>query len=191
MIRKLLDHMLLEEVLQRRLQQWALRQRGGSAAGNMVSAVRYCERLRLIRPIVIEVHWLAVKAVDRVSSCNAKSRIWTTARDLETLGTAYGHWAWERLFFAGLLPVIYFLRLGDLESLGWCWLGTKGWFTCHDEKVNGQDTLYPLSEYMDLWRAHIYAQRRPEISPAPMVGRNQYGSITPEKVGGGEKGEKG
>ena len=102
--------------------------------------------------------------------------------------TAIGHW--ERVFFAGLLAVIYCLRVGELESLCWGWLGTKGWFTFHDEKVNGQDTLYPLSEYMELWRAHIYAQRRPAISPAPMVGRNQYGSITPENVGGGEKGEK-
>ena len=60
-----------------------------------------------------------------------------------------------------VLAVIYCLWVGDPESLCWEWLGTPGWFTFHDEKVNGQTTSYPLSDYMEQWRKHLYAQRRP------------------------------
>ena len=132
--------MPLEQALQRRLQQLALRQRGGSAAHNVVSGIRYCERDGLLQQTISETHWMAVEAIDRIAAPNAPPRVWTTARDLETLGSAWGHWAWERLLFAGLLAVIYCLRVGDLESLCWECLGTPGWFTFHDEKVNGQDT---------------------------------------------------
>ena len=56
------------------------------------------------------------------------------------------------------------LRVRDLGSQCWGWLGTRGWFTFNDEKVNGQDTSYRLSPYMEQWRAHIYGQRRADFS---------------------------
>ena len=100
---------------------------------------------------------MAVKAIDRTTAPDAPPRVWTTARDLETLGSACGHWAWKRLLFAGLPALIYCLRVGNLESLCWGWLGTAGWFTFQDEKVNGQATSYPLLDYMEQWRKHLYA----------------------------------
>ena len=47
-----------------------------------------------------ETHLLAVKAIDHVLAPHAKPRVWTTARDLETLSAAWGHWAWEQRLFA-------------------------------------------------------------------------------------------
>ena len=105
---------------------------------------------------------MAVKAIDRLAAPHAPPIVWTTARDLETLGTVWGQWAWERLFFAGLVAVIYCLGVGDPEALCSGWLGTPGGFTFHDEKVNGQDTSYPVSQYMEQWQAPLYAQRPPD-----------------------------
>ena len=161
-IRGLPDDMPLEQALQRQLEQLALRQRGGWAAHNVVPGVGYCEKVGLLRQTISETHWMAVKAIDRTTPPNAPPRVWTTARNLETLGSAWGHGAWEQLLFAGLLAAIYCLRVGDLESLCWGWLGTPGWFTFHAEKVNGQATSYPLSDYMEQWHRHLYAQRRPD-----------------------------
>ena len=108
-IRGLRDNMPLEEALQQWLQQVAQRQQGGSATHNVVSGMRYCEKIGLLRPTVYELHWMAVKAIERIPAPHAKPRVWTIARDLETLRSAWGHRAWERLLFAGLLVVVYCL----------------------------------------------------------------------------------
>ena len=39
-------------------------------------------------------------------------------------------------------------------------MGTANWITFHDKKVNGEDTSYPLSPFLESWRAHIYGQHR-------------------------------
>ena len=57
--------------LARRMHQLALQDRGGSAAHNAILALRCCEKLPLLPTTVADAHWLAVKAIDRISSPNA------------------------------------------------------------------------------------------------------------------------
>ena len=55
-IRGLPDDMPLEQAPQRLLQQLALRPRGGSGAQSVVSGVRYCEKVGMLRQTISETH---------------------------------------------------------------------------------------------------------------------------------------
>ena len=109
----------LEVALKERLCAIARRKRGRSAATGLVSALRVLEKLRLLPPSVLQLHWLQVEAIARITAPHAPARPYGTAQNLEFLGRACIHLAWPRLFFLATCAVVLRMRSGDSESVSW------------------------------------------------------------------------
>ena len=73
------------------------------------------------------------------------------------------YWGWARVFFLILCTLVYLWRVQDTAALQWHWLRVPGWITFFDHKVNKHLVNYPLSNFLDTWRACILACKRPEV----------------------------
>ena len=67
------------------------------------------------------------------------------------LGLALG----RRVFFA-VCSVVFLWRLGDAASVTWEWISVPGFVTFWDEERNKKITMYPLSDFLEAWRAYLW-----------------------------------
>ena len=173
----------LEVALNKRICAIARRKRGRSAATGLVSALRVLEKLRLLPPSVLQLHWLQVEAIARITAPHAPPRPYGTAQHLEFLGRARIHWAWPRLFFLATCAVVFRMRSGDSESVSWEGITTPGWIEFFDEKRGKEWVQYPLSPFLEQWRKYVLSLKHPNTPPQSPVlpgGRNALRSIQKE-----------
>ena len=172
----------LEVALTKRICAIARRKRGRSAATGLVSALRVLEKLRLLPPSVLQLHWLQVEAIARITAPHAPPRPYGTAQHLEFLGRARIHWAWPRLFFLATCAVVFRMRSGDSESVSWEGITTPGWIEFFDEKRGKEWVQYPLSPFLEQSRKYVLSLKHPNTPPQSPVlpgGRNALRSDQP------------
>ena len=173
----------LEVAANKRICAIARRKRGRSAATGLVSALRVLEKLRLLPPSVLQLHWLQVEAIARITAPHAPPRPYGTAQHLDFLGRARIHWAWPRLFFLATCAVVFRMRSGDSESVSWEGIATPGWIEFFDQKRGKEWVQYPLSPFLEQWRKYVLSLKHPNIPPQSLVlpgGRNALRSIQKE-----------
>ena len=173
----------LEDALNKRMCAIARRKRGRSAATGLVSALRVLEKLRLLPPSILQLHWLQVEAIARITAPQAPPRSYGTAQHLEFLGRVRIHWAWPRLFFLATCAVVFRMRSGDSESVSWEGITTPGWIEFFDEKQGKEWVQYPLSPFLEQWRRYVLSLKHPNTPPqSPILpsGINALRSIQKE-----------
>ena len=172
-----------EVALNKRICAIARRKRGRSAATGLVSALRVLEKLRLLPPSLLQLHWLQVEAIARITAPHAPPRPYGTAQHLEFLGRARIHWAWPRLFFLATCAIVFRMRSGDSESVSWEGITTPGWIEFFDEKRGKEWVQYPLSPFLEQWRKYVLSLKHPNTPPQSPVlpsGKNALRSIQKE-----------
>ena len=130
-----------------------------------MSALRVLEKLRLLPPSILQLHWLQVEAIARITAPQAPPRSYGTAQHLEFLGRARIHWAWPRLFFLATCAVVFRMRSGDSESVSWEGITTPGWIEFFDEKRGKEWVQYPLSPFLEQWRRYVLSLKHPNTPP--------------------------
>ena len=141
----------------------AANRRSPSAAKALVSAVLMCQRLSLIPRVITDTHTLTLATIVKYTGRYTIPKPWATVQHLEAVGRLGMNWGWARVFFLVLCSMVYLWRVQDAAALQWHWLRVLGWVTFFDHKVNKHFVSYPLSDFLDTWRAYILACKRPEV----------------------------
>ena len=150
---------LLVDAMERRLNVLAAKGKSGSSANGLISGVRLLEKLRIIKTVVTEVHWMQARAIGKGWARKAQPKTVTTWDHIEAITTSRGHWAWGRLVFLAICSIVYLWRVGDAASVTWEWISVPGFVTFWDEKRNKKVTTYALSPFLEAWRAYLWKHR--------------------------------
>ena len=155
--------MPLPDALSLRLLHLAANRCSPSAAKALVSAVLMCQRLFLIPRVITDTHTLTLAAIVKYTGRYTIPKPWATVQHLKAVGRLRMYWGWARVFFLILCSVVYLWRVQDAAALQWHWLRVPGWVTFFDHKINKHLVSYPLSDFLDTWRAYILACKRLEV----------------------------
>ena len=129
----------------------------------LVSAIIMCQRLSLIPEVLTESHRLTLSAIVKYTSHRTIPKPWATIQHVQSIGRLRMYWGWARLYFLIMASTIYLWRVQDAAGIQWRWLQIPGWITFYDHKINRELVSYPLSDYMDAWRAYIVACKRSDV----------------------------
>ena len=166
-LRQLLAHAppdsTLADAISLRLLHLAATRRSPSAAKILVSAIIMCQRLSLIPEVLTESHRLTLSAIVKYTSHRTIPKPWATIQHVQSIGRLRMYWGWARLYFLIMASTIYLWRVQDAAGIQWRWLQIPGWITFYDHKINRELVGYPLSDYMDAWRAYIVACKRSDV----------------------------
>ena len=130
-----------------------------------------CQRLSLLPEVVTDAHRLTLGAIVKYTGCRTVPKpTRATVHHLQSIGRLRMYWGWARLYFLIVASIVYLWRVQDAAAMQWHWLRVPGWITFYDHKVNRELVSYPLSQYLDTWRAYVVACKRPTVpSDAPAV----------------------
>ena len=160
----------LPDAISLRLLYLAANRRSPSSAKILVSALIMCQRLSLLPEVVTDAHRLTLGAIVKYTGCRTVPKPWATVHHLQSIGRLRMYWGWARLYFLIVASIVYLWRVQDAAALQWHWLRVPGWITFYDHKVNRELVSYPLSQYLDTWRAYVVACKRPAVPwDAPVV----------------------
>ena len=159
----------LPNAISLRLLHLAANRRSSSSAKILVSALIMCQRLSLLPEVVTDAHRLTLGAIVKYTGCRTVPKPWATVHHLQSIGRLRMYWGWARLYFLIVVSIVYLWRVQDAAAMQWHWLRVPGWITFYDPKVNCELVSYPLSQYLDTWRAYVVACKRPGMHQSSPV----------------------
>ena len=82
---------LVGDAVERRLNVLAAKGNSGSSATALISGVRLLEKLRIIKALVTEVHWMQARAIGKGWARRAQPKPVITWDHIEAITTSQGH----------------------------------------------------------------------------------------------------
>ena len=79
------------DAVERRLNVLAAKGKSGSSATALISGMRLLEKLRIIKTVITEVHWMQARAIGKGWARRAQPKPVTTWDHIEAITTSRGH----------------------------------------------------------------------------------------------------